>query len=118
MKTTQEFKQILSEVKNIDIPSESAVQVATVILQESGKDRRGEAANAARMNGNGNGFNRNYSKSNQPATDKQKDALKKWHVEFSDDITKAEASALLDYAIEHANSNAKGRTSPASSALK
>lgn len=105
----EQFKQALEEVIKINgITTESAVNVATIILQESGKDRRAELYNKHRFNNNG--FNRN---SNQPATDKQKDALRKWRVEFSDDITKAEASALLDYAIEHANnnrSNTKGRS--------
>ena len=110
---TQEFKQILAEVKNMDIPAESAVQVATVILQESGKDRRCEAANAARKNGNSNGFSKNIKNGNEPATDKQKFALKKWHVEFSEDINKAEASALLDKVMPK-----KGGASPAFSALK
>ena len=56
MKTTQEikteFEQVLSEVSKINgMTAESAVQVATMILQESGKFQRTETMH----NGNSNG---------------------------------------------------------------
>ena len=109
MKTIQEIKeqftQTLEEVTKINgITTESAVNVATLILQESGKDRRAELYNKHRFNNNG--FNRN---SNQPATEPQKYTLKKHGIEFSDDITKAEASALLDKVMPNSNSNKKSR---------
>ena len=106
MKTTQEvrkeFEQILSEVKNINgVMPESAVQIATAILHESGKFQRTQMLQ---------GSNQNNRNSNQPATEPQKYTLKKHGIEFSDDITKAEASALLDKVMPK-----KGRVSPASS---
>lgn len=114
MKTIQEiktiFEQILSEVARINgIPIESATQVATVILQESGKFERTEMMNQARQNNNySNGnqqpaLNNNGNGSNNggkaPATDKQKNALDNFGITYSEDITKAEASVLLDKAI-------------------
>ncbi len=101
----EQFKQTLEEVTKINgITTESAVNVATLILQESGKDRRAELYNKHRFNNNGS--NRN---TNQPATEPQKYTLKKHGIEFSDDITKAEASALLDKVMPNSNSNKKGR---------
>jgi hypothetical protein len=88
---TQEFKQILAEVKNMDIPAESAVQVATVILQESGKDRRGEVANAARMNGNSNN-----NGSDKPASQKQIKYLQALGVPVEQRITSKKASELIE----------------------
>lgn len=117
---TQEFKQILAEVKNMDIPAESAVHVAEVILQESGKDRRAEMCNRNRYNSNG--YSRNYGRNirngNEPATDGQKNAMDNFRIEYSEDITKAEASRKLEQAIEEAKSRKKGRTSPASSSSR
>ncbi len=107
MKTTQEvrneFEQILSDVSRISgITSDSAVQVATAILRESGKFQR------TQMLQNRNTGNRN---SNQPATDKQKDYMKQLGINFDDSITKAQASDE----IEKATAEKKGRVSPASS---
>jgi len=107
MKTTQEvrneFEQILSEVKNINgVMPESAVQIATAILHESGKFQRTQMLQ---------GSNQNNRNSNQPATDKQKDYMKKLGIKFSDDITKAQASDE----IEKAKTEKKGGGSPASS---
>ena len=48
------------------------------------------------------------SNENEPATEKQKNALKKFGVEFSDDITKAEASELLDKKFEELDRKKKG----------
>lgn len=108
MKTTQEiksnFEQILSDVIKIQgLPVESATQVATAILQESGKFERTEMLNS-------NGRNGNNSNGNGPATEKQKSALAKFGVKFEDSITKGEASYLIDKAITEARSR-KGRAS-------
>ena len=105
----EEFESILADVMKINgLPIEQATDVAKAILTESGKDRRTAMMNQSRQNGNGisnaNGSNGNGN-GNQPATEKQKEALKKWRVSFSDGISKDEASKLLDEAI--AKKNAK-----------
>jgi PBP1b-binding outer membrane lipoprotein LpoB len=109
MRTIQEiksnFEQILSDVSKISgMTAESAVQVTTMILQESGKFERTEM-----MNGNRNG--NSNSNGNVPATDKQKYALRKNGVSFSDNITKSEASVLLDKVMPKSGSDGKGRAS-------
>lgn len=108
MKTIQEikneFEQILSDVSSISgVASDSAVQIATAILHESGKFQRTQMLQ-------GNNRNNNSRNNNQPATEPQKYTLKKHGIEFSDDISKAEASALLDKVMPK-----KGRENPASS---
>jgi len=94
MKTIQEiktvFEQILHEVARINgIPIESATQVATVILQESGKFERTEMMN-------NNGFSRNNSNNiSKPISEKQ--------IKFLQDLgikeipkTSREASKIID----------------------
>jgi hypothetical protein len=61
---------------------------ALAILQEMNKDKRMAQIRAER-NGNGD----------QPATDRQKGYLKKLGVEVPADLTKAQASALIDGAL-------------------
>ena len=103
MRTIQQiksdFEQTLSEVVKINgISVESAVQVATVILQESGKFERTEMMN-------NNGFSRNNSNNiDKPISEKQ--------IKFLQDLgvktfpkTSREASAL----IEQHRGNGKGR---------
>jgi hypothetical protein len=86
----QQFEQILSDLRGIDgLPSDSVVQVAQVILQESGKDRRAELLQNARSSNNGDS---NKNSNDIPATPRQKNALKRFGVEYRDDITKSEAS--------------------------
>ena len=103
-KIKEQFESILADVMKINgLSIEQATDVAKVILQEHGKFRRTEMLSQARQS-NGNGYsNGNGSNGNQPATDKQKEALKKWRVSFADSITKDEASRLLDEAIEKKN---------------
>ena len=74
------------------------VQMAIALLHEYGKYNRGEAMSNGKTNGN----------SEAPATEKQKSALYKFGVKFSEDITKAEASAMLDKAIADSKER-KGR---------
>jgi hypothetical protein len=74
------------------------VQMAIALLHEYGKYNRGEAMSNGKTNGNGE----------VPATEKQKSALFKFGIKFSEDITKAEASAMLDKAIADSNGR-KGR---------
>lgn len=106
---TEEFKQILSDVKGIaGMNPEKAVDVALTLVQESGKDKRIEVMNEAKLNNNSNGFSRNYSNGNAPATERQKFALMKNGVSFSDNITKAEASVLLDKVMPKTGSDGKG----------
>ena len=112
----QQFEKILGELRNIQgLPEESAVQVAQVILQEAGKDRRGELANNAKSSSNGyySSSQSCENGSNHSATDKQKNALTKFGIEYSEDITKAEASGLLDEAFGKLNHRKKvGRKAP------
>jgi hypothetical protein len=118
MKTIQEikseFEQILSEVRKItNISTDSAVIAATGILAELGKySRMQEFRTNSNYTGNGNGNNTN---GNQPATDKQKNALKKFGLKFRDDITKQQASELLDRVIQQIDNNGKGRLATAPS---
>jgi hypothetical protein len=91
----QEFQGILSEVSQIDsVPVESAVQVATVILREVGKYRRSKMLTECRLNNN-----------SDQATEKQKNALKNFGIEFRNGITKQVASDLISEAIENSNGN-------------
>lgn len=103
MKTIQEiksnFEQILSEVIKINgISTESATQVAAVILQESGKFERTEMLNGSR-NGNRNG----NSNGNQPATFNQKRALTNLEIKYDKNISKSEASKLIEQAVQKFN---------------
>jgi len=102
MKNTQEikadFEKIFQEVSAIQsLSTTDKIQVAIAVLQELGKYNRGEAMSTARANGN----------NNEQATEKQKNALSKFGVKFSDNITKSEASDLLDKVITEAKN--KGR---------
>ncbi len=113
MKTIQEmekeFEQIISNVVKIDgVSVELATQVGAVILQEYGKNYRTEMIRESKLNANGKYSNGNGG---QPATEKQKNALDKFGIEYSSNITKAEASRLLDEAIAKANGKGKGRKS-------
>jgi hypothetical protein len=115
MKTIQEikgdFEQVLSEVIKINgVSIEAAIQTAVVILQEAGKDRRAETYRQQRLNINGNGNNNNHANGGKaPATDNQKNAMDNFGIEYSEDITKAEASALLEKAIAEAESKRNNR---------
>jgi fructosamine-3-kinase len=110
----EQFEQVLNEVIKINgLTIESATQVAQVIITEAGKDRRAELLREARLNNN-----RNNSNGNQPATFKQKKALRNFGIKYRNDITKSQASELIDEAIAEANgnrSNAKGRLATAPS---
>jgi hypothetical protein len=120
MKTIQEikteFEQILSEVRKItNISTDSAVIAATGILGELGKyNRMRELRSSGNYTGSGNG---NSANGEQPATEKQKIALKKFRLKFRDDITKKQASELLDRVIEQIDSNGKGGLATAPSPL-
>lgn len=95
MKTAQEiktdFEQILSDVSKISgMTTESAVQVTTMILQESGKFQRTQM-----MNGNRNG-NGNSNGSDKPATPKQLKYLQALGVLVEPGITSSQASELIE----------------------
>lgn len=112
MKTIQEikqdFEQIFAEVSRINgITTDSATEVAKVILQESGKNSRTQA-----MQSNNDSNARRAYNSNAPATEKQKYMLKKLKVDFQENISKSEASRLLDNALGK-KSDEKGRAPPA-----
>ena len=108
METTQikeEFEGILADVMKIDsLPIEQATDVAKAILTESGKDRRTAMMSQSRQNGNGyhngNGFNGNGV---QPATWKQKKTLQNMGIRYDGNISKSEASRLLDEAFAKRN---------------
>jgi hypothetical protein len=105
MKTIQEikadFEKAITEVPVMQgLNTSDRVQIAIALLREYGKYSRGEAMSTAKANGNGNQV--------MPATDKQKNALSNFGVKFSDNITKSEASDMLDKAITEAQ-NKKGR---------
>ena len=111
----QQFEKILGDLRNIPgLPDESAVQVAQVILVEAGKYRRGELASKSKSSNNGYYSSSQSSEngSNQPATEKQINALNKFGVEYSDDITKADASKLLDSVFAKLDNRKKGRKAP------
>jgi hypothetical protein len=92
-----QFKNILYELKGIEgLTAESSIQVAQVILQESGKDRRAELLRDGKT-GNNKGST-DYS-GDMPATLKQKNALTRFGIKFRNDISKSEASELLDKAF-------------------
>ena len=102
MKTAEikeQFEGILADVMKIQgLPVEQATEVALTILRESGKYKRTEMLSQVRQsNGNSNG------NGDKPATEKQKEALKKFRVSFSDNISKEEASKLLDEVIAKTN---------------
>jgi len=102
----EQFTHIFYELKERDdmIP-ETAVQTAQVILQEAGKDRRAAMFQDARAtNGFANRYTGKRQNGNIPATTKQKNALNNFGVDFKEDITKAEASELLDKAFEQLGS--------------
>ena len=105
METAQiksEFEQILADVVKVQgLPIDSAVDVAKVILQESGKDRRTLLLNQFPKTGNGSGGASDNG--NTPATDSQKDFMRKLKISFGEEISKAEASKLIDEAIQKKN---------------
>ncbi len=93
----EQFNHILSDLKaRNDLPNESLVQVAQLILQESGKDRRAKLMQNSKSSYSGvNGRNNN----NNPATLKQKNALTRFGIKFRNDNTKSEAYELLNKAF-------------------
>jgi hypothetical protein len=101
----EQFTHIFYELKEReDMIPETAVQTAQVILQEAGKDRRAAMFQDARAtNGFGNRYTSRRQNGNIPATTKQKNALNNFGIDFKDDITKADASELLDKAFEQLN---------------
>lgn len=83
----EEFEKILQEVIEINgLTPEIAVEVAGLILQELGKDRRAEMLKA-RLNGN-----------EQKPTVKQLRYLERLGIDVPEGITKREASRLIDEA--------------------
>lgn len=107
METTQireEFKQILADVMKDGVSPDEAHSSARIILQEAGKDRRTALMNQSRQNGNGyqngNGSNGNGI---QLATWKQKKTLQNMGIRYDGNISKTQASRLLDEAFAKQN---------------
>ena len=93
----QQFEQILADVVKINgLSIEQATDVAKAILQEAGKYNRTEMLSHARQNGSYAASNGSSGNGNELATEKQLKALKSFGVSFSEGITKAEASKLLE----------------------
>lgn len=94
METAQiktEFDQIIAdEMKTNGLSTEQAVDVAKTIMQEAGKFKRTEMMNHSKQNGTANG------NGTAPASDKQKDFMRKLKISFSDNVTKGEAIKLID----------------------
>mgnify|MGYP001581281866 FL=1 len=100
----EEFKQILADVMKDGVSPDEAHSSARIILQESGKDRRTILMNQSRQNGNGY-HNGNGSNGNgvQLATWKQKKTLQNMGIRYDANISKSEASRLLDEAFAKQN---------------
>lgn len=95
-----DFEKAIAEIPQLQgLNTSDRVNIAIALLCEYGKYSRGEAMSAGRVNGNSN---------NMAATDKQKIALGKFGVKFSEDISKAEASELLDKVIAEAEKKKGG----------
>lgn len=88
----EEFKQILSEVMKDGVSPDEAHSTARIILQEAGKDRRTAMMNQSKQNGNGTANGNGAA----PASDKQKEFMRKLKISFSDNVTKGEAIKLID----------------------
>jgi hypothetical protein len=102
-----DFEKILTEVIKIDgVSEESAVQVSAVILQEYGKYNRFPDSRAE----NGNEI--------APATFEQKKAMKNLKLSFPENISKAEASRVIEVAVERFRGNGKGGSNPAFSSFQ
>ena len=82
----QKYEQIKASVKSDEI--------AAVILDQLGKDRRVEAM----KNGAAEGESKRVVRGDEPATQKQKDYLAKLQVPFEEGLTRKEASAKIDEA--------------------
>jgi len=113
MRTTNEiisdFEQILSEVIKMDGVSDevSAVQVSAVILQEYGKYNRFP-----------NMKNENNGGEIATATFQQRKAMKNLKLSFPEDISKSEASKVIEVAVEKFRGNGKGGSNPAFSSFQ
>ncbi len=82
-KKVEEYLSILQELEGKVSDSSTAIAV----LQEIAKDRRSEQINGQKSNGS-------------RATLKQKTLLDKLNVVYDEEISKAEASRLLDQALQ------------------
>lgn len=103
MKTIQEiktdFQRTFAEVSTIPgLTVTDTIEIAIAVLREFGKYNRGEAANTARMNGNGN------NGSEKPASEKQIKFLRDLGVAVKQGMTSKEASTLIEQ-----SRNKKGR---------
>ncbi len=76
-----EYLRLLEQIKQRTTDERTAVS----LLQEVSKDRRSLQIQGERT-----------EKDNRPATAKQKDYLRKLGIKFPENLTKAEASALID----------------------
>ena len=85
----EEYLKLLADIK----AKTGDERTALSILQEVNKDLRMAQIRVDRENGNGNGDDR-------PATDRQKDYLRKLGVKIPANVTKKQASSLIDEALE------------------
>lgn len=88
---TTEFLLILGGLSSaLTLDTAMKVKTAQVILEELGRYRRGEYAEASRK------YGKTVRNGNAPATENQKDYMKKLKISFSDDINKGDAAKLID----------------------
>ena len=97
-KIMEEYYEIYDDLKSQrdEFDHQSCVLATTAILQELGKYRRSKFLSGLRNDSNG-----------EPATEKQKNALRKFGIAIEKGITKKEASVLLSEAIENSNNSRK-----------
>ena len=97
----QLFEGMLKEVLGIEgIDSDKAVNVASILVQEYGKNKRTEILREARSNGHSDQVN------DQKVTEKQLKFLKQLKVEVPEGTTKRQASEMIAEAVNHSESNA------------
>ena len=96
----QLFEDMLKEVLSIEgIDSDKAVNVASILVQEYGKNKRTEILREARSNGH------SESSANSEATEKQLKFLKQLNVEVPEGTTKRQASEMIAEAVNPGESN-------------
>jgi hypothetical protein len=86
-----EYLRLLEQIKQKTTDERTAVS----LLQEVSKDRRSAEIREERETKNGEG-KKSEAKNNEPATEKQKQFMKKLGIEYPADVTKQYASMLID----------------------
>jgi uncharacterized protein YdaT len=99
------FENILSSLRKIEgIDIEKAVNIACILVQEYGKDRRVaviQQSKSIQKNGNSNDETVQSNDRNEKATFNQLKYMKQLGIKIHPGITKIEASKLIDMAKEN-----------------